>query len=648
MNQKYADLFPSELLEEACEQTRTRGTMPGVDGVDARHFEASLAYQLESLRADLLEDNYSPQAYRRFYLPKTNGGTRPIVVATMRDRVLQTAVLLLLGYEAERLFASCCYAYRKNRGIQHAYAEVGRFRDAGFQEVLRADIENFFDTVPREPLFRRLTQIDVDSAIVDLFRRWLAAAIVEPTGAIVNSDVGLPQGLPVSPLLANLYLTPLDHAAVDANLNFVRYADDLLLCCKTPEEVDAGAEFLRAKLDELGLRLSQEKTTKTNFATGFEFLGAAFLDDKIVVQPAPHPYEREFKPPKSRKRVAPLALPRVMTRTLYLQRQGSTLARKGGGFVARLGKQTLLEIPIVDVDQIYVFGAVQITTPAMGLCLENDVPLHLFSQQGRYYGVLRAPARSNLTVKAAQIRLYADQGARLAFGKKIVETKIRNSRTFLMKFVRRHPEVEERVAKPLERMKDFVDDVDKSESLAQLNGVEGMAARFYFEAFGNCLLSPEFSFCARIKRPPLDPVNSMLSFAYSLVLYRIDACMAARGIDSTIGLMHESRGYPALAYDLLEEFRAPLVDAFVLYCVNKKIVSPEDFYFAEGDPQPCFLKDESRPKFLKAFEEKLNDQRAHPDAVDAVDWRRVLDLQVCRLRRFFEGEVDSYAPLEIK
>lgn len=156
-------------------------------------------------------------------------------------------------------------------------------------------------------------------------------------------------------------------------------------------------------------------------------------------------------------------------------------------------------------------------------------------------------------------------------------------------------------------------------------------------------------FTHRNCRPPADPVNSLLSFAYTLTFYNIVSYLHARGLDPALGIYHEmSQGHPALASDLLEEFRAPVVDALVISVINRNQIGPADFHYAEGNPQPCLLRDEARARFLHAFEEKMSELHAHPDAAHPVDWRRTIDLQVCRLLRYIQGAVSEYRPFEIK
>lgn len=338
---------------------------------------------------------------------------------------------------------------------------------------------------------------------------------------------------------------------------------------------------------------------------------------------------------------------RIFMRTLYLQKQGSTLQKNGERFLVRWNQQTLLEVPACNVEQICLLGNIQVSTAVIQFCLNRNIPIHFLSWGGKHQGVLRRSAESNWKIHRSQIHLYEDDTVRLAFAKRIVHNKIGNGTAFLSQHLRNHPET-----KSLKLVIHYLKHLNRrlafAENVKQVLGIEGVAARHYFKGFGQCIRSDEFLFHGRQKHPPTDPVNSLLSFGYTLLTHRIDGALTVHGIDSTIGLLHESRGQPALACDLIEEFRVPIVDAMVLRMLNQGMIRPEDFYQDEGSSSSCLLQDASRKKFLLAFEKKLGGTRIHPDSNDPVDWRRIIDLQVHRLKQFLQGKTKEYVPLEMK
>ncbi|HRZ83521.1 MAG TPA: reverse transcriptase domain-containing protein, partial [Candidatus Hydrogenedentes bacterium] len=227
-------MFSPEELREAWDQVRTGGPAPGVDGVDQEAFRADVEGQLATLHGDLVSGQYRPQPCRTVDVPKPSGGVRRLVIPTLRDRVAQTAANQRLLPVIEPLLHPCCWSYRRGVGVQDALEAVARIRDDGWRWGIRADIARFFDTVPHAPLFSMLESLPVDPPLLDLLRAWLRAPQETPAGRVVPA-LGLPQGLPVSPLLSNFYLLPFDREMVRRQWRLVRYADDMALFFPAPE-----------------------------------------------------------------------------------------------------------------------------------------------------------------------------------------------------------------------------------------------------------------------------------------------------------------------------------------------------------------------------------------------------------------------------
>lgn len=469
-----------ETLEAAWIQVRSRRGAAGIDGIGIEGFESDLSSNLSQLQADFLDGSYRPQSYRAVDVPKSGGGHRRLVIVCVRDRVAQTVAAFLLRQFIDPLLHPCSYAYRSGLGVHDALQKVTQYRDRGFTHVVCADIERFFDSVLHETLFEQLRSIPIPEPIFQFLRLTLGVNMVLPTGTLAPCE-GLPQGLPVSPLLANFYLTPFDRRMIDAGFKLVRYADDLAICCPDSSSVECAVKEITAALNPLGLRLSEDKTLVTTFEAGFEFLGARFTRREVLPAVA-HPYEADFTPPPQRpKRPPAQALPRSMGRTLYLQEQGSSLGRHGDRLVVSKDKRTLIDLPARHIDQIFIFGRVQITSAAMAFCLTCGVPVHLFSGRGRYYGVLRRVEKSSHLIHRAQFTKLEDSSERLAFSRAIVKTKLSNSRTFLASHARRHPEID--LSDAVEQLARSRESAELAVSLEQLRGVEGNGAAAYYRGF---------------------------------------------------------------------------------------------------------------------------------------------------------------------
>ncbi len=331
-------------------------------------------------------------------------------------------------------------------------------------------------------------------------------------------------------------------------------------------------------------------------------------------------------------------------RTLYIQEQGSVLAREDERLVVKKEKEILLEVPAAKIDQIFVFGNCTITTPAMTYCLKEDIPIILFSSRGNYYGIIDSPLGDNVSLHRQQFARVADPAFCLATAKAIIETKLHNSRLLLQRHQRRKQLPA--VATAIDRLGEISMRLPQATTLEEANGYEGAGAAQYFAALGQ-LVDSAFQFSRRTRQPPTDPFNSLLSLGYTLLFYNLYALITARGLHPYVGHLHLMRDrHPALASDLIEEFRAPIVDSLVLYIVNSKIMKPTDFSRLPNGP--CLLSNEARKTFLRFFEQKMATQITHPHTGTVADYRRCLDLQVCHMVEWIRGEVTAYQPMRMR
>jgi CRISPR-associated protein Cas1 len=331
-------------------------------------------------------------------------------------------------------------------------------------------------------------------------------------------------------------------------------------------------------------------------------------------------------------------------RTLYIQEQGAILAREVERLLVKKDGVTLLEVPAAKIDQIFIFGNCTVTTPAMTYCLKEEIPIILLSSRRNYYGVIDSPLSDNVSLHRLQFSRAADPTFTLQTAKTIVAAKLHNCRFLLQRHQRRkHLPL---VATVIERLGELSVRLRHAATVEETNGYEGAGAAQYFAALGQ-LVDPAFRFTVRTRQPPTDPVNSLLSFGYTLLFYNLYSLIVARGLHPYVGSLHLMRDrHPALASDLIEEFRAPIVDSLVLTLINTKMFSPADFSrLADG---PCLLTDTARKTFIRAFEQKMATQITHPQTGLVVDYRRCLDLQVCQMMDWIRGEVQEYTPMRIR
>jgi CRISPR-associated protein Cas1 len=343
------------------------------------------------------------------------------------------------------------------------------------------------------------------------------------------------------------------------------------------------------------------------------------------------------------------------TRPLYLNTPGYRVGCKDEVLTIKDKDKLIDEVRMRDVSHVALFGNVQISTQAIQSLCEQEVPVTYFSMGGWFYGITRGHAMKNVFLRMEQFRLAREEKTCLALARQFVHGKIRNHRTLLM---RNHLEPPEAIIGKLKRASE---DALTANSIEELLGIEGAAASQYFQQFGGMVkveddlpglgLSVEntkqrmfnFNFNHRNRRPPTDPVNAMLSLAYSMLAKDCTLAALAVGFDPYLGFYHQPRfGRPALGLDLMEEFRPLIAESTVLNCINNRVVTDKDFVKAG---QAVNLTAPGRKRFFQTYEQRMSSLITHPLFDYKVSYRRALELQARLLAKTLTGEINEYIPL---
>jgi group II intron reverse transcriptase/maturase len=268
-------------LRRAFERVRENGGCRGADGMTLGQFAGDLERELDRLQDRLLRRVY-PYPLLQFTVSKRSGGTRFLCVPTVRDRVAQTAVDLIVRPVFEAEFEDSSYAFRQGRSVRDAVKKVCELRDQGYRWLVDGDIQSCFDSIPHDRLLERLSRMPLDTDVLDLFALWIRTEVYD--GHVLKvPERGIPQGSVVSPLLANLFLDELDESLALFDQAIVRYSDDFLVLCRDEARAEGALEVTDSLLESLGLELNREKTSITHFDQGFKFLGALFVGDDVYL-----------------------------------------------------------------------------------------------------------------------------------------------------------------------------------------------------------------------------------------------------------------------------------------------------------------------------------------------------------------------------
>jgi CRISPR-associated protein Cas1 len=333
--------------------------------------------------------------------------------------------------------------------------------------------------------------------------------------------------------------------------------------------------------------------------------------------------------------------------TLFVTTQGSYLAKDGECVLVRVEQTDKARIPIHTLGGIVCFGNVSVSPFLLGHCAENNVAVSFMTENGRFLARVQGPVSGNVLLRREQYRRADDSSASTSMARSVLTAKIANSRTVLLRAARDHGDKTDSAS--LEDASNNLSRVlarlNGSLSLDEMRGLEGEAARTYFSAFNHCITTDKesFFFHERSRRPPLDNMNALLSFLYTLLAHDVAAALEGVGLDPAVGFLHRDRpGRPGLALDIMEEFRPFIADRLALSLVNRRQINSKGFKKTETGS--VLMSDETRKEVIVAWQKRKQEEIKHPFIDETAPIGLLPHLQAILLARHLRGDLDGYPP----
>ncbi|MFV0408115.1 MAG: CRISPR-associated endonuclease Cas1 [Propioniciclava sp.] len=570
-----------ETLQDAWRQVLANDLDDGEMSASGARFAEDLDRRLEYLSSRLREGQYQPDRLTPVQMV-LGAKRRELHIPTVADRVVARAVLTVIGPLVDTQLGSAAFAYRPGLGVVDAVQEVTALREEGLSVVLRTDIKDCFPSLPKEMAVRRMRHLVDDQELNDLVERLTNRVYRAPTGGL-RTLAGVPQGCPLSPVLANLVLVEVDEELQGAGFPVVRYGDDLLIAAPDVDAARTAGAGVATALRRLGMELNQSKTKVTSFAEGFTFLGEDFGP-----RYPPHLEDHRVTDPDAR--------------ILYVARQGARVRMSAGRIlVESSGDADLLSLPSSQVERIVLFGSVGLSAGVRSWALATGVDVIFASRKGNYLGTQLSHEHRLRPARLRAQLAFSESERSAGVARAIVTAKITKQRVVLQRFNRRESsDVVSEAVRHLDGLLALLPDANRP---AEAMGMEGAAARAYFPALGE-LLPEELRFKQRSRQPPQDLANAALSFLYTVLLGECVTALHTAGLDPTFGILHtEQRNRPSLALDLIEEFRPWVVDQVVVEACRRSRLKSEH---ARREPnRGVLLTKKGKSIVIDAYERRM-------------------------------------------
>ncbi len=638
----------AEALHAAWARVQHNDGSAGGDGIGQREFAADIFGNLTELRAELLAGSYRSSPFRRVSVPKRKPGYRILTIPSIRDRVVHTSIATALMPIFEAGFEDGSFGYRPGRGVVRAVEQIDRWRRQGFDTVIEADIVSYFDNIEHELLLTKVSAaigpLAGSAPVIALIERLLA----EQGDALGAPGLGLVQGSPLSPLLANVYLDALDEEIAAQGVKIVRFADDFVIMCRSRKKAQKALAHCVTVLARHGLKLHDDGTRIVNFDQGFNFIGYMFLRSLSLKEKRdPREVPKGQRPKSTVTEEGIIELGEESSRfdpgrrVLYVLDTDRSLTVRNRSFSVRRDDGTeLIAIPHGRVGRIELARDVAFDRGAINLAVDTGTHLALLDGYGQTRGqvISRLPRRGGLHL--AQAKGVLDDAFRAGIARRIVESRIRNQRTQLMRLNRR-PDLAD-VRQALAGMLRILRKLDAEKDIDGMLGIEGSATAEYWPALGRLAGCEPEKF--RRFRPATDPLNAAINYLTGILERDVRGAIQSASLHSGFAFLHGTRDrHDGLVFDMMEPFRAPLSEGLAVYLFTSRRL--KDAMFSPLEDGAIMISKDGRGALIEGYEGAVGRRVNRPDGKGKLAWRPMMRQQALSVAEaVLVGDPDLFIP----
>lgn len=630
------DVLDDENIKEAIAHLMEKPDSAGADGIKLSRLNEYWNTNGRNITERIRDCSYKPGIVRQREIVNKDQKKRMVSNFNAVDRLLMRAITQVFNEQLDSIFSINAFAYRPEKGVTAAVEQAASYLEAGFSWVAELDIHDYFNTIDQDLLMTKLSGLIQDRALISLISEYMKCD-VDNGDELTTVTKGLITGSPISPILSNIYLNEFDHLLDSRNCRFVRYGDDVNIYCRTYEDALQEKKHAEAYLTgTLKLEINEQKSGVFNGLTR-RFLGYSFQkkQDHVYVQQLIRNKPGIFHDWHS------TAIEKV-NKDYHLINEG--ILNKKDFNVLFENAEHHHYIPVEAVGCINIYSNITFGSDFFLFANRQKLEIAIFDKYGNKAGsFVHAARRYNMKVEIAQIQLLNDPIRRLDAGKKLENANIHNMRSNLKYYSRRldNQTLEENTQK----LTEYLQQVNEAKDIDELLLIEARARQVYYQSFNCIIMNGRFTFTTRTKRPPKDPINSMISFGNTLLYQRLATEIKKSPLDIRFAVLHSSNTRAeSLNLDLADLFKPILVDRTIFTLVNRHMLDADED-FIEVEDNGIYIGNDEKKKFIQVYEQKLYQKITVNGITRTYD--TIMKNEIYKYRSFIEGE-KPYHPFKYK